>query len=307
MQTIDLFHSLAQLKSKRAKRGRAVVGHSANFAAQDDCHDEILQDKHLHGIPLRDWVGLHWPRLAAELVASPRKATPDWGTLRWSLRLALPEQRATGAHKGRLNPVLQALPTLTLQLDGHFYMPCQRCCEAVLVEVNIPTVHTYLVCEPMDSRDESLEAAAERLATDPFLGAEVEVLPCSRHFDLDEYVEEAILLSLPMLQLHDECDPAALVSLQQRLAQANRNQPQRERAQAQDKAGKQDKKQAASHKIAQLNRASSPLARQQPAAANPPSSVQGASPKSSPTNPFASLAKLTTKKAKQHPGSDQGE
>ncbi|MBU3693278.1 MAG: DUF177 domain-containing protein [Rhodocyclaceae bacterium] len=85
-------------------------------------------------------------------------------------------------------------PTLELRLEGELRVLCQRCLRPMPVHVAVR--QTLAFGEPsVDERE-----------TETFDLDAVEVLPLMAHLDLAELVEEEVLLSLPMLPRHQQCD-----------------------------------------------------------------------------------------------------
>lgn len=137
------------------------------------------------------WADQAWPRLKAE------RASPNF-TFTWSLKLKKALRRADG--------VSGALAALEVALTGQLDCYCQRCNQPVTIEID-EAREIYLT---------ETDSAAERLAH-----VVDDVLVLEKQFDLAAFLEEEILLALPLLILHDECDEQALASLQATLQGLN--------------------------------------------------------------------------------------
>lgn len=81
-------------------------------------------------------------------------------------------------------------PCLDIRMTGQLHVLCQRCMRPMPVNVEVGQTLAF--------GEESLEEASDPDA--------VEVLPAMAHIDLAELVEEELLLSLPMLPRHEDCD-----------------------------------------------------------------------------------------------------
>ena len=81
-------------------------------------------------------------------------------------------------------------PCLDVRMTGQLQVLCQRCMRPMPVDVDVGQTLAF--------GEEGLEEAA-----DP---DSVEVLPLMAHVDLAELAEEELLLSLPMLPRHQDCD-----------------------------------------------------------------------------------------------------
>jgi uncharacterized protein len=81
-------------------------------------------------------------------------------------------------------------PCLDIQMTGQLWVLCQRCMRPMPVDIQVGQTLAF--------GEESLDEAG-----DP---DSVEVLPPMEHIDLAELAEEELLLSLPMLPRHQDCD-----------------------------------------------------------------------------------------------------
>lgn len=133
------------------------------------------------------WADQAWPRLKAE------RASPNF-TFTWSLKLKKALRRADAVPNSS-----GALAVLEVVLTGQLDCYCQRCNQPVTIEID-EAREIYLT---------ETDSAAERLAH-----VVDDVLVLEKQFDLAAFLEEEILLALPLLILHDECDEQALAALQ---------------------------------------------------------------------------------------------
>lgn len=99
--------------------------------------------------------------------------------------------------EGELRERLGAAPQvwLHLQAGGQAHLRCQRCLQAVAVEIAVDRAFRFV-------RDE-----AQALAEDP--DSEEDLLVLSRRFDARELIEDELLLELPLVPMHDACEPPA--------------------------------------------------------------------------------------------------
>jgi uncharacterized protein len=81
-------------------------------------------------------------------------------------------------------------PCLDIRMTGQLQVLCQRCMRPMPVDVDVGQTLAF--------GEEGAEESA-----DP---ESVEVLPPMSHVDLAELAEEELLLSLPMLPRHQDCD-----------------------------------------------------------------------------------------------------
>ncbi len=81
-------------------------------------------------------------------------------------------------------------PCLDIRISGQLRVLCQRCMRPMTVDVEVGQTLAF--------GEESLEESADPEA--------VEVLPEMAHVDLAELAEEELLLSLPMLPRHQDCE-----------------------------------------------------------------------------------------------------
>ncbi len=88
-------------------------------------------------------------------------------------------------------------PSLDVRIGGVLHVMCQRCMRPMAVQVDVGQTLAF--------GEEDAEAE--------FDPEGVEVLPMMAHIDLAELVEEEVLLSLPMLPRHEDCElPGPAVS-----------------------------------------------------------------------------------------------
>lgn len=81
-------------------------------------------------------------------------------------------------------------PCLDIRMVGQLHVLCQRCMRPMAVDVEVGQTLAF--------GEESVEESADPDA--------VEVLPAMAHVDLAELAEEELLLSLPMLPRHTDCE-----------------------------------------------------------------------------------------------------
>lgn len=125
----------------------------------------------------------HWP--AAELprlaeVGAAESPASGWAAVRWQL-------------SGEERPVLGGEPEVWLQLrvDAEAWPTCQRCLQAVRMPLQVDRAFRFV-------RDEAQAAALDAELDD-------DVLVLSRAFDVREWVEDELLLALPIVPLHEAC------------------------------------------------------------------------------------------------------
>ncbi|MBK7060039.1 MAG: DUF177 domain-containing protein [Rubrivivax sp.] len=130
-------------------------------------------------------------RLSELLVMSDAELLPS--PVRWSA-------------EGRVSAVAGAgsQPTLRLRVEAALPMRCQRCLNALVVDLTLERQFVFVADE----------AAAERLDEDD----EHEVLVLTRELDLHELLEDELLLDLPLVPRHAVC-PQPLLAAQ--VAQAD--------------------------------------------------------------------------------------
>lgn len=88
-------------------------------------------------------------------------------------------------------------PWLRLQAQARVARQCQRCLQPVLLSLDVDRAFRFV---PTEDEAAALDADSEE-----------DVLVLSRHFDLRELVEDELLLTLPIVPMHDDC-PAPLVA-----------------------------------------------------------------------------------------------
>jgi len=86
-------------------------------------------------------------------------------------------------------------PNLDVHIGGELWVLCQRCLRPMSVSLGVGQTLAF--------GDDDPGMASEPGAFDP---DGIELLPMMAHIDLAELVEEEVLLSLPMLPRHAECD-----------------------------------------------------------------------------------------------------
>lgn len=99
--------------------------------------------------------------------------------------------------KARFVRDARGLPHLTGQLDTVLSLTCQRCLEAVAVAVTAD-VDVFLLSD---------EAYADRLGED-----EDYVVFEQGQLDLPELLEDELILALPLVARHDDCEPQVALS-----------------------------------------------------------------------------------------------
>ncbi len=128
-----------------------------------------------------------WP--AAELtrladLGAPELPAAQWAPVRWRV-------------SGRVKPVLGGEPEVWLSLDvqAQVHQTCQRCLQPAALDLHVDRPFRFV-------HDEAQAAALDADSDD-------DVLVMSRRFDLLEWVEDELLLALPIVPLHEAC-PAPL-------------------------------------------------------------------------------------------------
>jgi uncharacterized protein len=84
------------------------------------------------------------------------------------------------------------LPSIRGHLTGQINLVCQRCMEAV----------TYTIDNPIDLVMVTSDEAAERLQ-----GSHETYLVVEGRIFLQDFVEDEILLNIPQMVMHDQCEP----------------------------------------------------------------------------------------------------
>jgi uncharacterized protein len=127
------------------------------------------------------WPAHELPRFAQ--AGAPEAPAHDWADVKWQLK---GEQRAA---QGGASEVW-----LHLSLQANVHPTCQRCLQPVMLPVTLSRWFRFV----------SDEAQAAELDAD----SEHDVLVWSRAFDTKEWMEDELLLELPIVPLHDVCpDP----------------------------------------------------------------------------------------------------
>jgi len=135
-----------------------------------------------------EWPATELPRLA-EVAADEAPATA-WPPARW--RLVAEERPVRGG---------EAEIWLHLQIDAEARPTCQRCLKPVQLALQVDRPFRFV-------RDEAQAAELDAASDD-------DVLVLSRHFDTREWMEDELLLALPIVPLHEECpEPLPLTAVQ---------------------------------------------------------------------------------------------
>ncbi len=89
-------------------------------------------------------------------------------------------------------------PAVSLSIEGEAEMSCARCMEAV----SVPFAHelTFLLTKS--------EADADRIPLDED-GEDEDVIVGSKSFDVNAWVQEEVLLTLPAIAVHEDCEAPA--------------------------------------------------------------------------------------------------
>lgn len=130
------------------------------------------------GVLAGEWPAVAMGRLAES--GAPEAPAVDWAPVRWRVQ-------------GHLRPVLGGEPEvwLTLQVQAQVRPTCQRCLQPVTIELDIDRPFRFV-------RDEAQAAELDAESED-------DVLVLSRRFDVQEWVEDELLLALPIVPLHETC------------------------------------------------------------------------------------------------------
>lgn len=131
-----------------------------------------------------------WPASALARLAesgAPEAPVESWDPVRWRV-------------SGHLRPVLgsESEVWLNLQVQAQVRPTCQRCLQPVSIELDIDRPFRFV-------RDEAQAAELDAESED-------DVLVLSRRFDVQEWVEDELLLALPIVPLHDVCPQPLPVS-----------------------------------------------------------------------------------------------
>ncbi len=102
----------------------------------------------------------------------------------------LPVQwQVTGENRETVDGVVQ--PWLHVEASAQLALTCQRCLEPVHVQVHADRWFRFVVGEELAETEDDL--------------SEEDVLALEERLDLSMLVEDELLMSLPMVPLHDEC------------------------------------------------------------------------------------------------------
>jgi uncharacterized protein len=144
-----------------------------------------------------EWPAQELTRLGE--LGAPEKLPATWSPVRW--RVA-----------GRLRPVLGGEPEvwLDLEVQAQVHQTCQRCLQPAAIDLAVDRSYRFV-------RD---EAQAAELDAD----SDVDVLVISRRFDLQEWVEDELLLALPIVPMHEVC-PSALPLPKEEVEDVESSQP----------------------------------------------------------------------------------
>lgn len=133
-----------------------------------------------------EWPAHQLPRFCS---GAPECPPDDWAPVRWKLR-------------GEVRPVRAGEPELWMRLrvDAQAHLTCQRCLQPVDVPLQVDRWFLF-------ARDEAQAAAldAER---------EEDVLVASSAFDVREWVEDELLLALPIVPMHASCPQPLLTPVE---------------------------------------------------------------------------------------------
>lgn len=125
-----------------------------------------------------EWAAAELSRLADS--AAPEAPVAGWAPVRWRLR---------GEERARHGAAPEVW--LQLQVEAEAWPVCQRCLKPVRLPLQVDRAFRFVRSED--------EAAA--------LDAELDddVLVLSPRFDVREWVEDELLLALPIVPLHEQC------------------------------------------------------------------------------------------------------
>ena len=140
----------------------------------------------------------HWP--AAELPrfcsgGALESVASAWPDVRWQMH---------GEMRGRPGALAEAW--LRLRVDAQAVQTCQRCLQPVAIPLQIDRAFHFV-------RD---EATAAELDAD----SEDDVLVASKAFDAREWVEDELLLALPIVPLHEVCPKPLLAAAESSMHEA---------------------------------------------------------------------------------------
>lgn len=95
--------------------------------------------------------------------------------------------------------MIRDLPAVHLSVEGEVVMSCARCQEGVIMPLE--SSHVFRLTQTEQ------EADAIPMSEDD---DDEEVIVGSTHFSIEEWVQEEVLLELPSIAVHEECDMAPL-------------------------------------------------------------------------------------------------
>lgn len=140
--------------------------------------------------------GRSLPRLADALLTTSDAPAP----LHW---------RAQGGWR-KLAPAAN-LPGLSLSAKGSVPLQCQRCLGVVQVELAVDRAFAF-------APDEAEAARLDESSDD-------DVLVASRALDLVELLEDELILALPIVPRHEDCQPPKVAHATQPTAEPDRQRP----------------------------------------------------------------------------------
>ncbi len=97
--------------------------------------------------------------------------------------------------QGELRPRLGGEPQLWLHLTAQVVLPllCQRCLDVVETEISVEREFRFVATEA-EAEQEDEESEEDILVNDA-------------NFNLHNLIEDELLMALPMVPMHDECEP----------------------------------------------------------------------------------------------------
>ncbi len=128
-----------------------------------------------------EWPAETLPRLTEG--GAPEVPMARWRPVAWQL-------------SGRTEPVLggETEVWIDLAVQAQAHLTCQRCLKPVAVSLEVDGPYRFV-------RDEAQAAALDA-------DSEEDVLVISRKFDVREWVEDELLLALPIVPMHEVCPEA---------------------------------------------------------------------------------------------------
>lgn len=143
---------------------------------------DVAAFAHAQGTLSGEWGAAEFARLAD--LGAPEVPVTAWLPVRWQVA-------------GRVRPVLGGEPEvwLSLSVEAQVHQTCQRCLQPAALDLRVDRPFRFV-------RDEVQAAELDADSDD-------DVLVLSRRFDLHEWVEDELLLALPIVPLHEVC-PAPL-------------------------------------------------------------------------------------------------